>query len=263
MRQSRSAARLFELALLTTVYVVAGKLGLQWAFVHVSATAVWAPTGIALAALLLRGLGLWPAVLLGAFLVNVTTEVSVATSVGIAAGNTLEAVVGAYLVNRYARGRFAFERSQDIFRFAALAALGSTGLSATCGVGSLLVGGFLDPARSGPVWLTWWLGDAVADLVLAPVIVLWFTHPHPRWSTRQALEAAGIALSVVLTGLLVFGGVLPPGWRNYPLNFLCVPVLMWPAFRLGQRESATAALLLASIAIRGTLRGFGPFARDS
>ena len=263
MRQSRSAARLFELALLTTIYVVAGKLGLRLAFVHASATAVWAPTGIALAALLLRGLGLWPAVLLGAFLVNVTTEVSVATSVGIAAGNTLEAVVGAYLVNRYARGRFAFERSQDIFRFAALAALGSTSLSATCGVGSLLLGGFLDPARSGTVWLTWWLGDAVADLVLAPVIVLWFTHPHPRWSTRQALEAAGIALSVVLTGLLVFGGVLPPGWRNYPLNFLCVPVLLWPAFRLGQRESATAALLLAAIAIRGTLRGFGPFARDS
>jgi diguanylate cyclase (GGDEF)-like protein len=263
MRQSRSAARLFEVALLTTVYVVAGKLGLQLAFVHASATAVWAPTGIALAALVLRGLGLWPAVLLGAFLVNVTTEGSVATSVGIAAGNTLEAVVGAYLVNRYARGRFAFERSQDIFRFAALAALGSTSLSATCGVGSLLLGGFLDPARSGTVWLTWWLGDVVADLVLAPVIVLWFTHPRPRWSTRQALEAAGIALSVVLTGLLVYGELLPLGWRHYPLNFLCVPVLLWPAFRLGQRESATAALLLAAIAIRGTLRGFGPFARDS
>lgn len=263
LRQSRSAARLFELALLTTVYLVAGKLGLLLAFVHASATAVWAPTGIALAALLLRGVGLWPAVLLGAFLVNVTTAGSVATSVGIAAGNTLEAVVGAYLVNRYARGRFAFERSQDILRFAALAALGSTSLSATFGVGSLLLGGFLDPARSGTVWLTWWLGNMVADLVLAPVIVLWFTHPRPRWSTRQALEAAGIALSVVLTGLLVFGELLPLGWRHYPLNFLCVPVLLWPAFRLGQRESATAALLLAAIAIRGTLQGFGPFARDS
>ena len=103
----------------------------------------------------------------------------------------------------------------------------------------------------------------VADVVLAPVIMLWFTHPRPRWSARQAVEAALIALSVVFTGMLVFGGLLPLGWRNYPLNFLCVPVLLWPAFRLGQRESATAALLFAAIAIAGTLRGFGPFARDS
>ena len=263
MRRSRSVARLFELVLLTAIYVVAGKLGLRLAFVHANATAVWAPTGIALAALVLRGLGLWPAVFVGAFLVNVTTEGSVATSLGIATGNTLEAVTGAYLVSRYARGRFAFERSRDIFRFAAFAALGSTTLSATVGVGSLLLGGFLDPARAGTVWLTWWLGNMVADVVLAPVIMLWFTHPRPRWSARQAVEAALIALSVVFTGMLVFGGLLPLGWRNYPLNFLCVPVLLWPAFRLGQRESATAALLFAAIAIAGTLRGFGPFARDS
>jgi diguanylate cyclase (GGDEF)-like protein len=196
----------------------------------------------------------------GAFVVNVTTEGTVATSLGIAAGNTLEAVVGAYLVNRYARGRFAFEQSQDVFRFAALAALGSTSLSASCGVGCLLLGGFLEPARSGAVWLTWWLGNVVSDLVLAPVIILWAIHSRPQWSARQALEAAGVAVAVALTGTLVFGGMLPDGWRNYPLNFLCVPVLLWPAF---PGNAMTAALLLTAIAIVGTLRGFGPFARDS
>jgi integral membrane sensor domain MASE1 len=87
MRKSRRVAGLLELVLLTVLYVVAGKLGLLVAFVHASATAVWAPTAIALAALVLRGLRLWPAVLLGAFLVNVTTEGSVATSIGIATGN--------------------------------------------------------------------------------------------------------------------------------------------------------------------------------
>jgi diguanylate cyclase (GGDEF)-like protein len=263
MRRSPIVGRVPELVLLTVVYVVAGKLGLRLAFVHASATAVWPPTGIALAALLLRGGGLWPAVFLGAFLVNVTTAGSPATSLGIAAGNTLEAVVGAWLVNRYARGRWSFERSRDIFRVAGLAALGSTTISATSGVGSLLLGGFVDPARSGMVWLTWWLGDMASDVLLAPVIILWFAHPRPRWSARQALEAGGVAVSVVLTALVVFGGVLPEGWRSYPLNFLCIPVLLWPAFRLGQRESATAALLFTSIAIAGTLRGVGAFARDS
>jgi len=263
MRRSRIVGRVPELVLLTVLYVVAGKLGLGLAFVHASATAVWPPTGIALAALVLRGVGLWPAVLLGAFLVNVTTAGSVATSFGIAAGNTLEAVVGAYLVGRYARGRHAFERSHDTFRYAAFAALGSTTISASVGVGSLALGGFLDPARTGTVWLTWWLGNTVSDLLLAPVIVLWVTHQRSRWSARQTLEAAGGAIAVMLTGLLVFGDVAPGGWRHYPLNFLCVPVLLWPAFRLGQRESATNALLLTAIAITGTLRGFGPFARDS
>jgi diguanylate cyclase (GGDEF)-like protein len=263
MRRSGIVDRLPQVVLLTLVYVVAGKLGLRLAFVHASATAVWPATGIALAALVLRGLALWPAILAGAFLVNLSTAGSVATSIGIAAGNTLEAVLGAYLVNRYARGRHAFDRAPDVFRYAALAALGSTVVSASVGVASLRLGGFLDPARTGAVWLTWWLGNTVSDLLLAPVIVLWATHAQPRWSARQRLEAGAVAIAVVLTGLFMWGGVLSGGWRHYPLNFLCVPVLLWPAFRLGQREATTNALVLTAIAIAGTLRGFGPFARDS
>src|SRR5256712_7477874 len=95
---------LVTVAVLAAAYLIAAKLGLKLAFVHASATAVWPPTGIALAAFLVRGYNVWPSILLGAFLVNVTTAGSVATSMGIAAGNTLEGVVGAYLVNRFANG---------------------------------------------------------------------------------------------------------------------------------------------------------------
>src|SRR2546427_536376 len=87
---------------LAAVYVLAGKLGLLLAFVHASATAVWPPTGIALAAFLLLGYRVWPGIFLGAFLVNLTTAGSVATTIGIATGNTLEGLVGAHLVNRWA-----------------------------------------------------------------------------------------------------------------------------------------------------------------
>src|SRR5712664_2943433 len=99
----------WKLVALAWVYFVAGKIGLRLAFVHASATAVWPPTGIALAALLLLGYRVWPGIFLGAFLVNVTTEGTIATSLGIAVGNTLEGLTGAYLVNRFARGREAFE----------------------------------------------------------------------------------------------------------------------------------------------------------
>src|SRR5579859_624053 len=96
--------------LLFLVYFTAGKLGLKLAFVNASATAVWPPSGIAVSAFLLLGYRVWPALFLGAFLVNLTTSGTVWTSLGIATGNTLEGLVGAYLVNRFANGRQAFDR---------------------------------------------------------------------------------------------------------------------------------------------------------
>src|SRR5260370_6669911 len=141
MVRSRFLRDLAVLAALTGTYFVAGKLGLKLASVHASATAVWPCTGIALAGLLIFGYRVWPAILAGAFLVNLTTAGSVATSIGIAVGNTLEPVVGCYLVNRVAGGRRAFERAQDIFKFAFLAAMVSTTISATVAVTTLDLAG--------------------------------------------------------------------------------------------------------------------------
>jgi integral membrane sensor domain MASE1 len=136
MRRSRYLADAGTVAALTAVYFVSGKLGLTLAYFNASASAVWPASGIALAALLVFGYRVWPGVFLGAFLVNITTAGSVATSLGIATGNTLEALVGAYLVNRFANGRHAFDRAQDVFRFAFLAGMSSTAVSATFGLTS-------------------------------------------------------------------------------------------------------------------------------
>src|SRR3989441_1178542 len=167
MIQSRLLRRVGLLAALAAGYFVAGKVGLQVAYVHPSATVVWPPSGLTLAAFLLLGYEVWPAILLGAFLVNITTARDVATSAAIAAGNTLEGLVGAYLVNRFARGHRACERARDIFKLAGLAALGSTAVSATAGVAALSLAGFARWTDFGPIWSTWWMGDAVSDLVIA------------------------------------------------------------------------------------------------
>jgi integral membrane sensor domain MASE1 len=124
-------------AALAVVYFGAAKLGLKLAFVNASATAVWAPTGITLAAFLIFGFRVWPGIFLGAFLANLTTAGTILTSIGIAAGNTLEGVAGCYLVTRFAHGRRAFERAQDIYKFAFLAGIVSTTISATMGVTTL------------------------------------------------------------------------------------------------------------------------------
>ena len=258
------AASLPVAALVFIAYVLAGKLGLRLAFVHASATAVWPPTGIALAALLMAGYRVWPAILLGAFLVNITTAGSVATSLGIATGNTLEGLLGAYLVTRFAGGPSVFERAPDIFRFAILAAIVSTTVSATIGVTSLALGGYAEWANYGRIWLTWWLGDAAGAVIVTPVLVLWSRDRRVRSDWRRAVEFALIMVSVGVAGLVVFGGGLfIEGLRNYPIAFLSIPPLIWAAFRFGPREAATVILLLSSIAIWGTVRGFGPFAIGS
>jgi PAS domain S-box-containing protein len=246
--------------LLVGAYVLAGKLGLMLAFLHVSASPVWPPTGMALAGLLVFGIRFWPAIFVGAFLVNLTTAGSVWTSLGIATGNTLEGVVGAVLVNRFANGRNAFDNTRDTFKFFLLAGLFSTTVSATLGVGSLALGGHVPRDSFGAIWLTWWLGDLAGAIVVTPVLILWATSPRPWIASGRAREALLLLASLVLVGAVVFNGPFP---ALYGLAFLCGPPLVWTAFRFGPRESATAIALLSGMAIWGTLQGLGPFVRES
>src|SRR5882672_8062454 len=249
MRQSRFHPTPAVLAMLTLFYFVACRLGLMLASVNRSATPVWPGTGIAFAAFLLLGSGAWPAILLGAFLVNMTTAGTVATSIGIAIGNALEGFVGAWLVQRWAGGRAVFERPQDVFKFFVLAGATSTALSATIGVTCLGLGGFADWSRFGAIWFTWWLGDMGGDLVVAPLLVLWSLHPHVRGSRARLAEASALLGSLLLVAHRVFGGEAAGTGGAYPLEFLCVPFLVWAAFRFGPRETATATFSLGAIAV--------------
>ena len=248
------------LGAVVVAYFLAGRLGLHFAFVHASASAVWPPTGIALAAALLFGRRVWPAVFVGAFLVNVVASGSIASSLGIAVGNTLEAVVGALLVERYAAGAQAFDRAQTLLRFTVLAGLISTGISATLGTMTLAITGQAAWTAFGPIWLTWWLGDAAGALIVAPLLVLWGRAPVFGPLRAQPLEEALLLFVVAAVGAVVFSY---PGFSQYPLPFLCIPPLIWAAFRFGQREVATSVALLSAIATWATVRGSGPFVMAS
>src|SRR2546422_920994 len=194
------AGSLATLAILAVTYSIAGKLGLRLAFVHASATAVWPPTGIALAALLVRGYRVWPSILLGAFVVNLTTAGSVGTSVAIATGNTLEAILGAYLVKRFANGLRTLDRPQDIFKFALLAGVVSTTVSATLGVTSLALAGFATWNNYASIWLTWWLGDAAGALIVAPLLLLCRAIRRVQLPRGQSLELLYFVLRLVVFG---------------------------------------------------------------
>ena len=243
--------------LLAAMYTLAGKLGLALAFVNQSATAVWPPTGIALAAVLLLGPRVWPGIFLGAFITNETTAGSLTTSLLIASGNTLEAVLGGYLVNRFAAGRSAFDHGWSIARFVLLAGFVSTGVSATIGVTTLSLFRFSEWSSYGTTWLTWWLGDAAAAIVVTPALVLWAAERDMRRSRDQWRELSAFVAMLLAVGWVVFVA------SDYPLGFLCIPLCVWAAGRFGRREAAIATCLLSLIAVWGTVQGVGTFARDS
>src|SRR2546427_10497788 len=185
-----TSTRWLTLAAVAGVYLAAAKLGLGFAIVHPSASAIWPRAGIALAAFLVLGTEVWPAIFLGALLANLTTYGSLPTSLCIGLGNTLEGLLGAMLVNRYAHGRMFFVRPRDIVAFAVLAALLSTTVSPTIGLTSVAMAGFARWADYGHVWLTWWLGDAAGGLLGAPVLATWSHPPPPRPDRRVPPGAA-------------------------------------------------------------------------
>src|SRR5213083_1851795 len=260
--QSRAFSGVPVIGLLTLVYFIAGKVGLVLASLNASASPVWPPAGIALAALLLFGYRVWPAILVGAFLVNVTTAGNVATSFAIAAGNTLEAVAGAWLVNQFAGGKEFCDRPQGAFKFALAAGI-STVISPAFGVTSLALAGFANWTNYGAIWLTWWLGDATGDLVFTPLVLLWTGASKRRWNKKEAAEVGTLLLLLMLLSSIVFGGWLEISSRNYPIAFICGPVVIWMALRFTQRETATGIFILSAIAVWGTLRGFGPFVEET
>ena len=178
-------------------YVLAGKLGLLLVFVQANATAMWPTTGIALAAFLSLGYRVWPGIFLGAFLVYFSTTGSLATTLGIALGNTLEGLAGAYLVNRFAHRAHAFDRPPDVLKFAALPALVGTTVGPLLGVTSLALGGYADWAAYWRTWLTWWLGDVGGALIVAPALLLWSQNLRVRWTPAQVKEAGLMLVTLI------------------------------------------------------------------
>jgi integral membrane sensor domain MASE1 len=241
---------------LAGVYYAAAKLGLSLAFTTPSVTAVWPPTGIALAALLVFGYRLWPGIALGAFLANAWTDVPLYTALGITIGNTLEALVGAYLLNRVAGFRPSLDRVRDVLALFAFAGVLSTMVSATIGTTSLLVGDEIASGDFGVTWRTWWLGDMGGDLVVATALLALVSHWPYRDVPGHPAEAIGLAALVGGTTAIVFA-------NDVPMSFLIVPPLILVALRFAQPGAAIASLLVAAIAIPLTENDSGPFAGQS
>ncbi len=243
------------------IYFAAAKLGFVFAFVAKQVTVVWPPTGIALAALLVLGPRAWPGITLGAFLANVTTDEPLWTAGGIAVGNTLEAVVGAWLLHRL-DFRTTLDRLRDVLVLIVGGALLSTMVSATIGATNLCLA--REPwTNFWSLWRVWYIGDGMGDLVVAPLLLLWSRVPRLALDRRRPPETAALLGSAALVTLLVFAGRLGIGLRDYPLHYAVFPLVIWAALRFGQIGTTAVTFIVSGVAIWSTANGLGPFAHGT
>ena len=243
---------MLQSAALFVVYVGAAKLGLKLSVAHGLITPVWAPTGIALAGLVLFGRRLWPVVALAAFIANATSGASLLVAVLIAVGNTLEALVGSELLCRV-RFRPALDRVRDVLALIFLGAALSTAISATNGVTTLWIAGDVSGSDYGSEWLLWWIGDAMGNLVVASLLFVWATTPR-NLLARTVRRIEALALFALLTSLssLVFLG----GYWRYP--HVLFPLLIWATLRFRQLGATASSFVVTAIAIAGAVSGNTP-----
>jgi PAS domain S-box-containing protein len=244
--------------LLAATYFAAAKLSLPLAIPPGYATAVWPPSGIALAALLLLGTRLWPGIWLGAAIVNLAVESSWAAAALIATGNSLEAVIAATLIRQRMGAPLRFARGTDVFVLVAACAVGAV-IAASIGTLALSLGNPVSASEVAYNWWTWWQGDVCGMVIVAPLILTWRGRATIAWTGPRMLEAAGFAALLLLATQFLFGRPAASG-LPVAVPFVILPLFVWAAFRFGQREVSTAIAAVCALSVFHTVSGRGPFA---
>ena len=247
---------LIKLSLVALAYVITGWLGLQMPYAGSHITLVWLPTGIAVAALLRWGRGMWPGVSLGAFLVNLSTGATWPLAASIALGNTLAPLLSMLWLRRAQVDSTQIDRGH-ILSFVAAAITGML-VSASCGVLSLHLAGLLPLSAMGSAWLPWWMGDAVGVLLATPLL-LSLSGANVAQMVRKRQELVlWVAVSGAV-GWLAFMHDYAQAGRSLPLAFMTLPMDAWAALRLGVIPAAFSGLGFSVLAAVGTGTGHGTF----
>jgi PAS domain S-box-containing protein len=246
---------------LAAVYFAAAELGLSLASLHTNVTPVWPPAGIAIASLLIFGPQLWPGIFIGALAANLLTNIPAGSAIGIAVGNTLQAVVGYWLLLRVLRWRGTLDSVGEVMSFVVGAAVIAPLASATIGSLSLCLGGAAEWSGFTPLWLTWWMGDGFGALIVGSFLLSW-SKPG-NITSRDLPELAALFVLLLIVVLIVFGGWFPGRVKTYPLSYLCLPCLLWAALKFDQRIVTTAIVVMAALAVWGAGQGYGPFVQPN
>ena len=245
-------ARFLAGIILFSAYVVTAHWGLRLDAVSNYATLVWAPSGIALAFTLIFGVALGPAVMLAAFVANLWQGAPYLTAGGIAVGNTLSCIVATSILSRMTDFQREMNRVRQVGAFIVVAALGSTLISASIGAGSLWLTGQIRETAVQATWTAWWVGDALGNLLVTPLLLTWSKAPSFRRPIRTYFEI--LALVVVTTFILgvVFDDISLGHQLRFPKMYFLFPIVLWAALRFGPRGATATIFLLSAVSIYNT-----------
>ena len=249
--------------MLAAVYFAAALVGLAFAIPPGNATSVWPGSGIALAAMLLLSMRVWPGVWVGALLANcILTDVSVPTAAAIATGNTLEALLAAWLCRRLLPPpETPFPGVQDALLFAVVAGVAST-VAATVGGASLVLCGDASWTQFLENWSTWWLGDVAGLMIVVPLVLACARSRPDAWLGPRRVELAILFTLMVLASQAIFGGWLS---EQVARHLLYIPLIfsVWVCLRFELAEVTFATALFSGAAILGTWAYRGPFRTEA
>lgn len=251
-----------KILVFAVLYHLAARLCLKMAYVQANTSPVWPPTGIAIAVLLLFGLSLWPGITLGVLVGSILTGAPVTLAMGMAFGNTLEAVIAVYFLKHCLHFHEALDRLNDVIGLAVVA-LVSTAISATIGTSTLVLTTQTPRSTFFNIWITWWIGDLLGALVVAPTIMVWLKPLSLKEKQKTVLEGIGLLFLIVFITWYVFSNVPPIDITHQAMIYVISPFIIWAALRFGQHGATAGISLISAIAIWGTVNGSGPFSQES
>ncbi len=253
---------LAQVIVLAVIYHLAARLGLQMAYVQANTSPVWPPTGIGLAALLIFGAKLWPGISIGVLLGSLLTGATFNLALGLAIGNTLEALLAVFLLKRLFNIHNELDRIQDVITLVIVSLLCTT-IGASIGSMTLMILGFSQWHNFWSIWLTWWIGDLLGALVVAPLILTWISPNSIHPNRRMYLEGGVLLVLLAAITWYVFSSVPPIGVLHQAMIYVIFPFVIWAALRFGQSGATFATAMVSGIAIWGTSHGMGPFSLES
>jgi signal transduction histidine kinase len=253
---------LVQILSLAIIYHLAARLGLKMAYVQANTSPVWPPTGIGLAALLLFGYKLWPGITLGVLLGSLFTGAPFGLALGMSLGNTLEALVAVYFLKRIIHLHNELDRIQDVVGLIIVSIVCTT-IGASIGSMTLMILGYSEWPYFLPIWTTWWIGDLLGALVVAPLLLTWISRPSIQASKRSYVEGGILLVLLALITWFVFSSLPQSGVFHQAMIYVIFPFVIWAALRFGQRGATIGMGLVSGIAIWGTSHGMGPFSLES
>lgn len=282
-KRLKTFPRIVAIVVLALVYYSTAEISRHVAATPQSVTPVWPPDGFASAAVIILGYQVLPGVLIGSFLANIwafwdaqswsTMTASILQVLGIAIGTSIGTGAGGYLLRKTIKGKHPFRRLNDVYKFLFLTCGFAPMINATVGVVCLCLGSKVSWSSFDITWLTWWISNVAGICIFTPLILSFYEFyfknfkvpkdskilfniakpKPPKIHQWQILEAIILVVVVIFLGFISF-------YKGYDLEYMLIPCLVWTVLRFGQLGATSLIVIISTIAILGTVQGFGTFA---